>query len=128
MNAGRVVIVPWISASDSGLQCTLQGPAQRTRTIAAVHESFIQNPPFRFFGHRDRDVTLGQVTVELLYQQFKNLDQVASVRPGTESLRQTVQELRVEGLLDFLFHKFFTLSWTVSSLSIEKPSPLRFIR
>src|SRR6476620_10315151 len=36
----------------------LQGPAQWTRAIAAVHKRLVQNPPFRFLGHRDRDVAL----------------------------------------------------------------------
>src|SRR6185437_4940413 len=88
----------------------LQGPAQRTRTIAAVHQRFVQNPTLGFFGDRDRDVALCQVSVELLNQQFKNLDQVRIGQRLEENyFVQTVQELRIEGLLDFLLNQLFNL-------------------
>ena len=45
-----------------------------TRAVAAVHQRLVQNPFLRFLGHRDRDVPLRQIAVQLLYQQFKNLD------------------------------------------------------
>src|SRR4029077_5949781 len=54
----------------------LQGPAQRPRAVTAIDQRFIQNPLLGFFVHGDGDVTLGQVAVELLYQQFQDLDQV----------------------------------------------------
>jgi hypothetical protein len=67
MNAGRVVIVPWISASDSGSSMYFcKRPAQGTRSVAAVGECLVEDPLLRLVRHGHGDRLLRQVLVQWL--------------------------------------------------------------
>src|SRR6185312_11072783 len=92
------------------LNISLQGPAQRTRTIAAVGKRLVQNPLLRFLIHRDGDVPLCEIGIELSNQQFQNLDEVR-IRQSVKDdyFVQTVQELWIEGPLDFRLHHVLNL-------------------
>src|SRR6202522_1384201 len=92
------------------LDIALQRPAQRPRAVAAVAQRLVENPLLGFLGDGDGDRLLGKVGVQTLHQQFDDLDEVG-VRQRLEEndLVETVEELRVEGLLDFLLDQFLDL-------------------
>ena len=92
------------------LDVALQGAAQGTRAVAAVDEGLLENPLLGFLGDRDGDGLLRQVRVELLHQQLDDLDQVGVVeRLEEDDLVEAVEELGVEGLLDFVLDQLLDL-------------------
>ena len=111
MKAGRVVMVPWISASDSGSSMYFcRARRKRARAVAAVGESLVEDPLLGVVGNRDGDGFLRQVLVELRDHEFENLDQVGlAQRQEQDDFVEAVQELGVEGALDFALHQFFDL-------------------
>src|SRR5262249_44987848 len=92
------------------LNIALEGATQRTRAVAAVYKGLIQHPLRGFISHGDGDVTLSQIGIELLHQQFENLDQVGiSQRVEDDHFIQPVQELRIECPLHFLANHLLNL-------------------
>src|ERR1700721_731804 len=89
---------------------TLQSTTQRAGSIAAVDQRLLENHFFRVFGYGDGDGFLRQIRVQLLYQQFKNLDQIR-IRQRLEQndLVDAVEELGVEGSLHLVLHQVFDL-------------------
>src|ERR1019366_8120115 len=87
------------------LDVLLQRPAERTRTIAEVHNRLVEDPLAGLFRHRDRDGALRQVLVQLLHHQFHDLDQVGlAERVEDNDLVETVEKLGVEGALHLAPH------------------------
>ena len=109
MNAGRVVMVPWISASDSGSSMYFcKRPAQRTRSVAAVGQRLVENPLLGFIGHRDGDRFLREILVQQVHHQFENLDEILLAESHEQNdFVQAVEELGVEGAFNFTFHQIF---------------------
>src|SRR5579872_3003314 len=93
------------------LNVLLQGPAQRTRAIAAVHQRLLQNPLLGLVGHGNRDGLLRQVLVQLADHELQNLDQVYFVqRLEQNHFIQAVEELGVEGALHLVLHQVLDLA------------------
>src|ERR1700728_1225332 len=86
----------------------LESAAERTGSIAAVDQGFLEDPLLRLFSDGDGDGLLREVRIELLNEQLENLDQIG-IRQGLEEddLVDTVEELRVEGALDLVLHQVF---------------------
>src|SRR5882762_6443899 len=71
--------------------------------LVAVEEDFDEGRP-------RRDGALDQVLVQLADHEFEDLDQIALAQGGEQDdLVQPVQELWIEGALDFVLHEVFHL-------------------
>src|ERR1035441_6823025 len=88
----------------------LQGAAQRTGSVAAIYKGFVENPLLGLVGDRDGDRLLGQIGIQTLHHQLDDLDEIG-VRQRLEEdhLVDAVEELGIEGLLDFLLDQFLDL-------------------
>ena len=93
-------------SGDQGLRqgvfdVALQGAAQGARAVAAVDEGLVEDPLLGILGDRDGDGLLRQVGIELLDQQFHDLEQVGVVQRLEENdFVDAVEELGIEGLFD----------------------------
>src|SRR5579871_4794205 len=92
------------------LDVLLQGAPQGPRAIAAVGTGLFENILRGVVLQLDADLLRGQVLVDLLDQQLRDLQQIVVAERSEENgLIEAVQKLRIERLFHFRHHLVFHL-------------------
>jgi len=92
-----------------GLQYTLQGSTQRTRTVGAIRKRLFENIS-GLIGDGNRDRTSVPGSDKLRDHKLENLDKRFARALNRMTSVQPVQELRIEGAFDFALTNSLDLS------------------